>query len=297
MQLALPLVRGLVSQGVSLLDLGPFHTDTQQILDLHDQATSAYSEIITGCGVAPGLTNLVVHEAARAFDSVDSVVINSLLVGDAYLLPSAISDRAGETTVPVAIVDGRPTKLDPAQVASRTDEVDFRRFGTARVTPISHAEPATLARSLGVPAVMFRSGHPCTEDAGIALLRSLGLLSDQTPPGSTLTALAATKAAMSLHGVRSFNAKLITLHGIRHGAAALDEWFFAAEAAGMSATGHLSGFVAAQAVRQVLGRPRRPGAWAPEQALDPAAMIAAVRHHDQFIIEPAPARAGSQEYA
>lgn len=54
-----PVNDAAIAAGVRLVDLGSHYPETLQQLDRHSVAESAGCRIVPGCGVAPGLTNIL----------------------------------------------------------------------------------------------------------------------------------------------------------------------------------------------------------------------------------------------
>jgi saccharopine dehydrogenase-like NADP-dependent oxidoreductase len=275
--------------GVRMIDLGPFHADTMRLFALHDLAVASKSQLVTGCGVAPGLTNLVAALGVRDFDTVKGLTINSYLVGDTFLLPSAGTDRLHETKQQTVIVrNGKPHECSEADLATLTEKVDFGGYGTVAVHPISHAEPAVLAASLGIADVTFRTAHPSSEDVVASFLRDNGFL-DRAPVAigtATLDMLTLSTQLFQTAGLPALNAKMIRIDGVRDGRAANAEWFISASRQGTSATAYASGVVAAAVAVELAARPMRYGVFSPEQVLDPGRLIERVCRQGISVVGP-----------
>src|SRR5262245_38134550 len=58
-----------IAAGVHLVDLGSYYPETLEQLDRSAAAERAGSRIVIGCGVAPGLTNILARLGADRLDS------------------------------------------------------------------------------------------------------------------------------------------------------------------------------------------------------------------------------------
>ena len=73
-----PVTDAAIAAGVHLVDLGSYYPETLQQLDRHEAAERAGCRIVPGCGVAPGLTNILARLGADRLDTVQA--IRALLV-------------------------------------------------------------------------------------------------------------------------------------------------------------------------------------------------------------------------
>src|SRR5437764_14371795 len=65
------VTRAAIDTGVALVDLGSYWPETLEQLALHDEAVTAGARVVPGCGVAPGLTNVLARHGADRLDRVE----------------------------------------------------------------------------------------------------------------------------------------------------------------------------------------------------------------------------------
>jgi saccharopine dehydrogenase-like NADP-dependent oxidoreductase len=68
-----PVVEACLQAKVPYLDFDDDVESTQHALSLHEKAQEAGIPIYVGCGASPGMTNVMVVDAARDFDSVENI--------------------------------------------------------------------------------------------------------------------------------------------------------------------------------------------------------------------------------
>ena len=176
MRYAVGIAQIAIETATDLVDLGIWSDDTERELELHDDAVRAGACIVGGCGVAPGLTNLLAREGARRLDLVERITIWSFIAGDLYSLPSHYGDRINSTKAgAVVFEDGRMRHLDAAEVDAAEAEVEFPApFGVQRVRPMPHPEVVTIPRNVAVENVSYSTGYPREETAHLKMLLELG---------------------------------------------------------------------------------------------------------------------------
>ncbi|MDQ4095685.1 MAG: saccharopine dehydrogenase NADP-binding domain-containing protein [Actinomycetota bacterium] len=72
----MPAVQAALAAGVSFVSLCDEHVPFEGVHGLQDRARDAGITIVSGCGLSPGITNLLVAYATRELDSVDAVDIS-----------------------------------------------------------------------------------------------------------------------------------------------------------------------------------------------------------------------------
>lgn len=68
-------VRAAIAAGVSYVSLCDEHAALQRVQELNDEARQAGTTIVNGCGLSPGITNMLVAHAARELDGVETIDI------------------------------------------------------------------------------------------------------------------------------------------------------------------------------------------------------------------------------
>lgn len=143
---ALPVVKAAIEAKVNLVDICDDYDLTLKVLELDAAAKDAGITIISGLGVSPGATNILVKAAAEMLDEPQEVHISLLLgapdLGGIAEITHRFHSMYGE--VPTfqngkyvkvrAFVDGRET-------------VEFPKpFGKFEVFHIGHPEPLTIPK-------------------------------------------------------------------------------------------------------------------------------------------------------
>ena len=94
--------------GVHLVDLGSYYPETLQQLERHDAAVAAGVRIVPGCGVAPGLTNILARLGADQLDTVDRIAMYSYITHPMWTSPGIVVTRFDASTgTSVVWEDGR----------------------------------------------------------------------------------------------------------------------------------------------------------------------------------------------
>jgi lysine 6-dehydrogenase len=71
----LPAARAAVEAGVSYVSLCDEHAALRQVQSLDEQARRAGITIVSGCGLSPGITNLLIAHGAAEMDTVEAIDI------------------------------------------------------------------------------------------------------------------------------------------------------------------------------------------------------------------------------
>jgi len=173
MRLNPPVTRAAIQAGVHLVDLGAYWRETVEQLEMDDEARAAGCRIVPGCGVAPGLTNILVRHAADRLEAVESVRLLSYITHPMSTSPGIVYTRF-DASVGTAMVlhDGR---LEERPCFGDHEAVAFPEpYGTQSVHLVPHPEPVTLPRYLDLRDVVFKVGYPPDETARIRALLELG---------------------------------------------------------------------------------------------------------------------------
>src|SRR6476661_4164691 len=168
-----PVTDAAIAARVHLVDLGSYYPETLQQLERHEAAERAGCRIVPGCGVAPGLTNVLARLGADRLDSVDSIAMYSYITHPMWTSPGIVVTRFDAST-------GTSLVLEDGSLVERASFSDEERFafpepyGEQEVHLVPHPEPVTLPRSIDVANVVFKVGYPPDETRRIRVLLELG---------------------------------------------------------------------------------------------------------------------------
>jgi saccharopine dehydrogenase-like NADP-dependent oxidoreductase len=273
------LTRAAIDAGVNATDLGAYVDDTRDQLELDPDARVAGVRVVAGCGVAPGLTNLLAAEAAARLGALREVRIASFITHPMSTSPGIVYTRfdASVGTSLVLVDDAaveRPSFGDEEEVAFPEP------YGTQEVHLVPHPEALTLPRSINVANVSFKVGYPPDETARIRALLELGFDADE-PFAYGGTTIVPRDLAAAFIGRGGLPPDLPTANLKRVEAVGTDGRRFVADVVvervgEPSASAAITGTVAAIATDLVAGGAGEPGVRAAEGALDPGAVLAAL---------------------
>ncbi len=275
-----PVTDAAIAAGVHLVDLGSYYPETLQQLDRNEAAAAAGCRIVPGCGVAPGLTNILARLGADQLDTVDAVRMYSYITHPMWTSPGIVVTRFDASTgTSVAWEDGAIVERP-----SLTGEERFvfpEPYGEQEVHLVPHPEPVTLPRFIDVRDVVFKVGYPADETRRIRVLLELSFDRD-TPfevDGVAISPRRFAAAYIGSRGIgpsdRSANVKHVRVDGLRDGKPVSLVYDFAVEETGRSASSAITGTVAAIAADMV-ARGGPIGVHPPEGAFDPRAFIDAL---------------------
>ncbi|MDQ3662585.1 MAG: saccharopine dehydrogenase NADP-binding domain-containing protein [Actinomycetota bacterium] len=109
-QLELPCARSAVEVGASWLSSANDQDAVEAIPSLDGQAAAAGVTVVSGCGLSPGLTNLLVALAARELDEVEEIEIATARSARDPAGQAALSQLLISLSGPApSVADGRPT--------------------------------------------------------------------------------------------------------------------------------------------------------------------------------------------
>jgi saccharopine dehydrogenase-like NADP-dependent oxidoreductase len=269
-----------VAAGVHLVDLGSYHPETRAQLERDAAAERAGSRIVPGCGVAPGLTNILARLGADSLDVVRSVRLYSYITHPLWTSPGIVVTRFDASTgISLVYEQGRlverPSFGDEERVAFPEP------YGEQAVHLVPHPEPLTLPRYIDVEDVVFKVGYTAAETRRIAVLLELGFDADE--PFELDDAVVSPRrfaaAFIGSRGVaadaRSANVKQVLVDGVRDGRPLTLVYDFACEQRGRSASSLITGTVAAIAADAV-ARGGRAGVHPPEGAFAPRPFVDAL---------------------
>lgn len=270
-----------IDAGVHLVDLGAYWPETAEQLAMDDAAREAGCRIVPGCGVAPGLTNVLTRRGADRLEEVGSVRFASYITHPLTTSPGIVYTRFDASTgTSLVLRDGELVEIPSF---GEEEEVEFPPpYGVRRVHLVPHPEPLTLPRYLpGVREVDFKVGYPEDDTRRLRALLELGF--DDAEPfehgGARIVPrdfAAAFLGRQGLGDARTANVKRVVLVGVVHGERTRIAYDFATEAEGRSASSTITGTVAAIAAALVADGGGRLGVHPPEGAFDPSAVLAAL---------------------
>jgi lysine 6-dehydrogenase len=275
-----PVTDAAIAAGVHLVDLGSYYPETLQQLERHEAAQAAGCRIVPGCGVAPGLTNILARLGADQLDSVDSIRMYSYITHPMWTSPGIVVTRFDASSGTSIVWEDGHAVEHPS--FSGEERFTFAEpYGEQEVHLVPHPEPLTLPRTIDVRDVVFKVGYPAGETARIRVLLELGF--DRDEPfmfdGVEVSPRRFASAYIGRRGIgpdeRSANVKHVRVEGIRDGQPTTLTYDFAVEQTGRSASAAITGTVAAIAADLVAcGGPA--GVHPPEAAFEPRSFIDAL---------------------
>jgi hypothetical protein len=147
--------RACLAAGVSCVDVNDCPTLTRDILTLDEEARGRGVVLATGMGLCPGLTTLLLLDAARAAHTAGPLALRTalLLGGDQDVGRASIATMLGGFHARVwELREGGPVEMDACDV-----ECSSLHFpGGARSVPVFHvplADAFTLGRAKGLPSI------------------------------------------------------------------------------------------------------------------------------------------------
>ncbi len=275
-----PVTDAAIAAGVHLVDLGSYYPETLQQLERHDRAVAAGCRIVPGCGVAPGLTNVLARHGADRLDTVRAIRLFSYITHPMWTSPGIVVTRFDASTGTSLIREGGRLVERPS--FSGEEEIVFPEpYGAQVVHLVPHPEAVTLPRYLDVADVVFKVGYPADETRRIEVLLELGF--DRDEPfeldGAAISPRRFAAAYIGRRGIgpsdRSANVKQVQVEGTRDGRPVTIVYDFAVEQIGRSASSAITGTVAAIAA-DLVSRGGPLGVHPPEGAFDPPAFLAAL---------------------
>jgi lysine 6-dehydrogenase len=284
-----PVTDAAIAAGVHLVDLGSYYPETLQQLDRGGLAEAAGCRIVPGCGVAPGLTNILARLGADRLDTVEAIRLYSFITHPMWTSPGIVVTRFDASTgTSLAVEDGG---LVEHPSFSGEERIDFPApYGEQEVHLVPHPEPVTLPRYVDVRNVVFKVGYPADETRRIEVLLELGFDRDEPfeVDGVAVSPRRFAAAYVGSRGIgpteRSANVKLVLVTGLRDGRRVTLRYDFAVEQVGRSASSAITGTVAAIAADMV-ARGGPIGVHPPEGAFDPRAFLDALAVRSLTVIE------------
>ena len=278
-----------IAAGVHLVDLGSYYPETLQQLERHEAATAAGCRIVPGCGVAPGLTNILARLGANQLESVDAIAMYSYITHPMWTSPGIVVTRFDASTgTSIVWADGQAVEHPSFSGAERFTFPE--PYGEQEVHLVPHPEPLTLPRTIDVRDVVFKVGYPADETARIRVLLELGFDRDEafTLDDSAISPRRFAAAYIGRRGIgpeeRSANVKHVRVEGTRDGQPLTLTYDFAVEQTGRSASAAITGTVAAIAA-DLVARGGPAGVHPPEAAFEPRPFIDALAERGLVVEE------------
>ena len=278
-----------IAAGVHLVDLGSYYPETLQQLERHEAAERAGCRIVPGCGVAPGLTNVLARLGADRLDSVDSIAMYSYITHPMWTSPGIVVTRFDASTgTSIVWKDGRAVEH-----ASFSDEERFvfpEPYGEQEVHLVPHPEPLTLPRTIDVRDVVFKVGYPADETTRIRVLLELGFDRDEpfTFDGHAISPRSFAASYIGRRGIgateRSANVKHVRVEGRSDGKPRTLTYDFAVEQTGRSASSAITGTVAAIAA-DLVAKGGPVGVHPPEAAFEARSFVDALAERHLTVVE------------
>jgi saccharopine dehydrogenase-like NADP-dependent oxidoreductase len=269
-----------IAARVHLVDLGSYYPETLQQLDRSAAAADAGCRIVIGCGVAPGLTNILARLGADSLDTVESIRMYSYGTHPLSTSPGIVVTRFDAAAVPSLVLEHgrlveRPSFSDEEQVV-------FPDYGEQTVYLVPHPEPVTLPRYLEVENAVIKLGYPPEERQRLAVLLELGFDREEEfqLDGVAVSPRRFAAAYVGSRGIpdgfRSANAKQLHVDGVRDGRPVTLVYDFSVEQVGRSASSVVTGTVAAIATDLVARGSGTAGVNPPEGVFDPREFVHAL---------------------
>jgi len=284
-----PVTDAAIAAGVHLVDLGSYYPETLQQLERHEAAERAGCRIVPGCGVAPGLTNVLARLGADRLDSVDSIAMYSYITHPMWTSPGIVVTRFDASTgTSIVWKDGRA--VEHPSFSGEERFVFPEPYGEQEVHLVPHPEPLTLPRTIDVRDVLFKVGYPADETTRIRVLLELGF--DRDEPfafdGEPISPRRFAASYIGRKGIgateRSANVKHVRVEGRSDGKPRTLTYDFAVEQTGRSASSAITGTVAAIAA-DLVARGGPVGVRPPEAAFEARSFIDALAERHLTVVE------------
>ena len=291
MRQVVAVTRAAIDAGLHLVDLGAYHPETREQLEFDEPARERGCRIVAGCGVAPGLTNLLARLAGDRLDEVEAIRFSSYITHPMTTSPGIVYTRFDASVgSSLVLVDGRHEERPSF---GEEEVVTFPEpYGPQAVHLVPHPEALTLPRTMQVRHVSFKVGYPADETARIRALLQVGFDSAEpfTFGGARIVPPDLAAAYIGREGLPpdlpTANLKHVEAQGRRAGEPVTLVFDLVVERVGEpSASAAVTGTVAAIAA-DLIARGQAPeGVRAPEAALDPEVVLDALAERDIHVLE------------
>jgi lysine 6-dehydrogenase len=266
-----------IAAGVHLVDLGSYYVETLQQLERREAAERAGCCVVPGCGVAPGLTNVLARFGADRLDRVNAIRLHSFITHPLWTSPGIVVTRFDASSGTSLVYEDGNLVEHPS--FSGAERVEFPHpYGEQEVHLVPHPEPVTLPRYVDAANVLFKVGYTDDENTRIRVLLELGFDSEE-PFELDDVAVSPRRFAAAFVGSRgigpaerSANVKRVWVDGVRDGERISLVYDFAVEETGRSASSRITGTCAAIAA-DLVARGAPAGVHPPEGAFDPRVFL------------------------
>jgi saccharopine dehydrogenase-like NADP-dependent oxidoreductase len=278
------VTRAAIDAGVHLVDLGAYWPETAAQLEMDEAARTSEMRVVPGCGVAPGLTNVLARAGADRMDAVESIRFSSYITHPITTSPGIVYTRFDASTGMALVL--RQGELVEVPAFSEEETVEFAPpYGEHRIHLVPHPEPLTLPRYIsGLREVDFKVGYPEDDTRRLNTLLDLGFDSAEPRSYGDTKIVPRDFAAAFVGGIglgpaeRTANVKRVVVRGrTALGAPARIVYDFATENVGKTASSAITGTMAAIAAALVADGGGQPGVHPPEGAFDPLEVLGALK--------------------
>ncbi len=147
-----PVAEVAINERISLIDLGFIPEDTLRQLKMHEKAKEKQMAIIPGCGVTPGLTNMLARCAANFLDSVESIHIRwaSITPADYANLQETSILPAGQFSTVTVYEKGRFVEKEPFSDGELVRFPGFGKYEQLMCYSVPHSESVTLPLNITI---------------------------------------------------------------------------------------------------------------------------------------------------
>lgn len=291
MRQVVAVTRAAIEAGVHLVDLGAYYPETREQLELDEAARARGCRIVAGCGVAPGLTNLLARLAADRLDELVSVRFSSYITHPMTTSPGIVFTRIDASVGTSLVLAGGRHEERPS--FGEEEVVTFPEpYGPRAVHLVPHPEALTLPRAMPVRDVSFKVGYPPEETARIRALLEVGFDAAEPFPFGGVEIVPRELAAAYIGraglppDLPTANLKHVEVDGLRGGEPVTLVFDLVVERVGEpSASAAVTGTVAAIAADLVARGQAPEGVHAPEAALDPRVVLDALAERDIHVVQ------------
>ncbi|MDD3717346.1 MAG: saccharopine dehydrogenase NADP-binding domain-containing protein [Actinomycetota bacterium] len=210
------IARAAIAVGVDYLSLCDDVESTREVMSLSPDAERAGVRILCGCGLTPGLSDLLARRACSRLDETDAVELAWFLEPGPDLGAATLEHLLHSYAVKAPVRRGGIDR--GARAGSWEEEVEFPPpVGTRFVSHLAHPEPLTLGGALAVTGdVWFKAGMG-SRAKGL-LLQALARLGEGARTELERSSLHAVTAALARRGRPSFPTALrVTARGTEKG--------------------------------------------------------------------------------
>jgi hypothetical protein len=255
------VARAVIAAGRDYLSLCDDPAALQEVMSLGGEAKRKGVRVLCGCGLTPGLSNLLACRANAALDGAEAVEIAWFLDMGSDLGPATLEHLLRSFSGKAPAYGGGSVVKNRA--ASWEETVEFPPpAGWQTVSHLGHPEPVTLPGTLmGVRDIWFKAG---VGDKGKSLaLHTLAWIGEGSGTELRRMVLLAAARGIARHGKReSFTSLRVAARGSRGGIGSNKVFSVSGEYY------HLSALVLAAAAGDMLEAAWAPGVYTAEDILD-----------------------------